>query len=208
MLASLRVAQGDPKGAIPLLRQALALKEKAFKPNHPQIANTLVNLAVTLPQAASTGGELTDSGLLQLESPRTPTLNPAQSDDPEPLLRRALLIYESAFGAEHRAVFSASFHLATCLHKKGRFSEAEPLYRRALAISEKVWGPEHSETASTMGMLAKLLHATGDLTGARLLMGRAYNIAAKTLGEKHPTTLDMKSTLNGLMMKLAPPPVN
>ena len=105
-------------------------------------------------------------------------------------------------------MFSTLFHLATCLHKKGRFAEAEPLYRRALAISEKVFGAEHSETASTMGMLAKLLHATGDLTGARLLMGRAYNIAAKTLGEKHATTLDMKNTLNGLMMKLAPPPVN
>jgi hypothetical protein len=39
-------------------------------------------------------------------------------------------------------------------------------------------------------------------------MGRAYNIAAKTLGERHPTTLDMKATLNGLMMKLAPPLVN
>jgi tetratricopeptide (TPR) repeat protein len=203
MLASLRVSQGDPKGAIALLRQALALKEKAFKPNHPQIANTLVNLAVTLPQEGFGKPGLTDAAL-----PTAALPNPAPSDESEQLLRRALLIYESAFGPEHRAVFSTSFHLATCLHKKGRFSEAEPLYRRALTISEKVWGPEHSETASAMGMLAKLLHSTGDLTGARLLMGRAYNIAAKTLGEKHPTTLDMKTTLTGLMMKLAPPPVN
>jgi hypothetical protein len=75
------------------------------------------------------------------------------------------------------------------------------LYRRALAIAEKTWGPEHAETASTMGMLAKLLHARADIAGARLLMSRAYNLATKTLGDKHPTTVDMKATLNGLMMK-------
>jgi len=59
-----------------------------------------------------------------------------------------------------------------------------------------------------MGMLAKLLHATGDVTGARLLMGRAYNIASKTLGDKHPTTIDMKATLNGLMLKQTSTHVN
>jgi hypothetical protein len=52
-----------------------------------------------------------------------------------------------------------------------------------------------------MGMLAKLLQATGNFNGAQLLMSRAFNIAAKTLGENHPTTIDMKITLNGLMMK-------
>jgi hypothetical protein len=71
---------------------------------------------------------------------------------------RALLAdtKNAAVPDEHRAVFSTLFHLATCLHKKGRFAEAEPLYRCALSIAEKVYGPEHAETTSTMGMLAKL----------------------------------------------------
>ena len=103
---------------------------------------------------------------------------------------------------------STLFHLATFLHKRGRFSDAEPLYRRALAVTEKTWGPDHPETASTMGMLAKLLQAMGNFSGAQLLMTRAFNVAAKTLGENHPTTVDMKSTLNGLMMKTLPPSVN
>jgi hypothetical protein len=59
-----------------------------------------------------------------------------------------------------------------------------------------------------MGMLAKLLQATGNFSGAQLLMSRAFNIAAKTLGENHPTTIDMKITLNGLMMKGLPANVN
>jgi hypothetical protein len=46
------------------------------------------------------------------------------------------------------------------------------------------------------------------LSGASLLMSRAYNIAAKSLGETHPTTIDMKTALNGMMMKSAPPQTN
>jgi len=117
-------------------------------------------------------------------------------------------LYEHALGSRNRAVGSTLFHLATLLHKRGRFSEAEPVYRRALSIAEKTWGADHAETASTMGMLAKLLQATGNFNGARLLMSRAFNIAAKRLGENHRTTIDMKITLNGLMMKGLPPNVN
>jgi hypothetical protein len=39
-------------------------------------------------------------------------------------------------------------------------------------------------------------------------MARAYNVASKALGETHPTTVDMKETLNGLMMKSASLQVN
>ena len=70
------------------------------------------------------------------------------------LLRRALLINESAFGYEHPSVGLSAYHLAACLHRKGRLQDAEPLYRRALAIYEKVYGSQNAETAGIMGMLA------------------------------------------------------
>ena len=52
----------------------------------------------------------------------------------EPLLRRALAIYEASFGSDHPAVATAVNNLALLLEATNRLAEAEPLFRRALAI--------------------------------------------------------------------------
>ena len=68
-IASVRQAHGDAAGAEPLLRQALAIVEKAYQPRHPQVAVSSRALAYVLSEKNE-----------PLEA--------------EQLLRRALAIYE------------------------------------------------------------------------------------------------------------------
>ena len=76
-LASLLTAKGDYAAAELLLRRAMAIDEKAWGPDHPQLAihlNNLASLFVAKGDYAAT----------------------------EPLFRRALAIDEKALGPDHR----------------------------------------------------------------------------------------------------------
>jgi tetratricopeptide (TPR) repeat protein len=103
------------------MRRTLAIDEKGFGPEHPNVAMDLNNLAQLL-QATNRLAEA------------------------EPLMRRALAIDEKSFGPEHPNVATALNNLAQLLQATNRLAEAEPLMRRALAIDEKSFGPEHPET--------------------------------------------------------------
>ena len=101
--------------AEPLYRRALAIYEKSFGPEHPNVATVLNNLAWLL----------RDTNRLA---------------EAEPLYRRALAIYEKSFGPEHPDVATGLNHLALLLSATNRLAEAEPLYRRALAIyGKELW---------------------------------------------------------------------
>ena len=58
----------------------------------------------------------------------------------EPLMRRALAIDESSFGADHPNVAIRLNNLAHLLKATNRLGEAEPLMRRALAMTKAVSG--------------------------------------------------------------------
>ena len=63
----------------------------------------------------------------------------------EPLMRRALAIWEELCGPDHPQVATGLNNLAQLLQDTNRLGEAEPLMRRALAIDEKAYGPDHPE---------------------------------------------------------------
>ncbi|MBV8234437.1 MAG: tetratricopeptide repeat protein [Acidimicrobiia bacterium] len=108
--------------AEPLLRRALALREQALGPDHPDTATCLHNLAA-----------LYDAQGRYAEA--------------EPLRRRALAVHERALGPDHPATATSLNGLALLYDAQGRSAEAEPLYRRALAICEQALGPDHPHTA-------------------------------------------------------------
>lgn len=76
-----------------------------------------------------------------------------------PLLRAALPVFESHYGAEHPLTATLHSNLALALKDHGRLEEAEPLLRRALAVREAVHGPTHLDTMRTMNNLAGLVEA-------------------------------------------------
>jgi tetratricopeptide (TPR) repeat protein len=181
--------------AAPLLRDALAIREKTLGPEHPDTAESLNNLAHLLQaQGDFAGARPLHERALAI---REETLGPEHPDTAEsrnnlasllstqgdlagarPLYERALAITEKALGTEHPDTATCLNNLASLLKAQGDFAEARPLYERALTIREKALGPEHLETAASLNDLAVLLSGQGDFAGARLLLKRALAIAA------------------------------
>ena len=153
-----------------MLESALAIREKALGPDHPDVADTLQSLGVV---ADSKGNY----------------------DQAEQLYKRALAIKEKALGPDHPDVADALQNLGVAADNKGNYDQAEQLYKRALAIHEKAFGPDHPDVASALHNLGQLAHAKGDYNQADQLFRRALAIYEKALGPDHP---DVAMTLQSL----------
>lgn len=149
-----RQQQANYAKAEPLLRRALAIRERVLGPEHREVALSLQNLA-TLQR---------DRG---------------EADESKTLFVRALNILEKVHGPEHPDVAVALESLAVLHHLHQDYSEAEPLYQRALAIREKVLGPEDPFVAQTLTNYADLLRRTGRKSEAEELEKRAKAIQAR-----------------------------
>ena len=99
--------------AIPLAREAVALREAALGPNHPDVGRSLGNLAQLLLATGDYAGA-------------------------RPLAERALRINEQAFGAMHPAVAASLGTLAALHHAMGDYGAARRLSERAVRITETV----------------------------------------------------------------------
>jgi tetratricopeptide (TPR) repeat protein len=170
-------ALGAYAQARPLYERALALREKRLGPEHPDTAETLNNLALSLREEGN-------------------------HEAARPLLERALAINEKALGAEHAATATSVNNLALLLRDQGDLAAARPLFERALASVEKAFGAEHPATAASLGNLGLVLKDEGDLAAARSLLERALAIDEKALGADHPDTANDLSNL-ALLLKQA-----
>ncbi len=144
-------ARGRFRSAEPLMRRALAIVERSYGPDHPDVAIRLNNLAQLL--------QATD-----------------RLDEAEPLMRQALAIDERSYGPDHPDVAIDLNNLATLLQATDRLDEAEPLMRQALAIDERSLGTDHPDVATDLNNLAMLLQATDRLDEAEPLYRRSAKI--------------------------------
>ena len=158
-----QVALAAYASARPLYERALAIREKALGPDHPDTATSLNDLAVLV----LAQGDLAAAQLLY---------------------ERALAIYEKRLGRNHPVIAVSLDNLAGLLQAQGKLASARPLVKRALAIRENALGPNHPDTASSLNNLANLLRAQGDLAAARPLYKRALAIREQELGPDHPDT--------------------
>jgi tetratricopeptide (TPR) repeat protein len=108
-IAMLLAVKAEHVEAEPPIRRALAIDEKAYGADHPEVAIDFNNLA----------------GLLKATN---------RLAEAEPLMRRALAIDENSYGADHPDVAIDLNNLAQLLKATNRLAEAEPLMRRALLI--------------------------------------------------------------------------
>jgi tetratricopeptide (TPR) repeat protein len=149
--------------ALPLLKRALAIREKALGSEHPDTAGSLNNLA----ELYSEQGEYGKA---------------------EPLYERALAITEKALGVEHPDMAASLNNLAALYYARGEYGKALPLFERALAIWEKALGGEHPLTATSLNNLAELYQAQREYAKALPLYERALAIWEEALGADHPET--------------------
>ena len=141
-------------------RRALAIREEALGPDHPDTAHSLNNLAELLRAQGRPGRRSRCSAgrwrsARRRWAPTTPTRPRASTtwrscSGPRAgtgrrsrCYRRALAIREAALGPDHPDTANSLNNLARLLQAQGRYGEAEPLLRRALAIFEATLGPEH-----------------------------------------------------------------
>jgi CHAT domain-containing protein/Tfp pilus assembly protein PilF len=207
--------QGRYEQAIPLAQRALAIREKALGPEHPDTAESLDDLAglyrataayskaeplyqralairekVLGPEHNDTAESLNNLGLLYRDT--------GAYAKAEPLFKRALAINEKTPGHKQSDTAIILSNLGSLYILTGDYAKAEPLYQRALAIREKVLGPEHNDTASSLDDLGLLYSETGAYAKAEPLFERALAISEKTLGPEHPYTAIILSNLSSL----------
>ncbi|RQH16733.1 tetratricopeptide repeat protein [Okeania hirsuta] len=144
-------SQEGYKDAEPLLHSALAINEKALGTDHPDIEDSLNNLAALY----YSQGKYTKA---------------------EPILQRVLTINEKALGTDHPHIVHSLYNLAQIYSEQGRYAEAELLLERALTINEKTFGVKHRNVAHSLKNLADLYYEQGKYKEAELFQQRALDI--------------------------------
>ncbi len=153
----------------PLQLRAIAIKEKAFGKEHPDLARSLNILA----------GFYRDTG---------------NYPESEKLHQRALAMREKLLG-EHPETALSLFSFAKLYQFQGKAEQAENLYKRSLTLLEKTVGGEHPFVVQAVTGLANLSSSQGKHDEAEALYNRALKIEERTLNADAP---DIARSLSSL----------
>ncbi len=204
---------GRYKEAEPLLREALAIRQRVLVPHHPMIAEAKRQLGVTLARDGriDEGIELLESSLTMMRTEfgdQHPDVAKAQADLGWCLLQRGRLDQAGALFASAHTTLRADPEtnpdlLATLLANKGALAKqlgdaaaAKAHYSEALQIL----GPDHTQSALIMGNLGTLHYALGEYEDAAREQRDAINILERRLAPNHPL---LGATLNNLALSLS-----
>ena len=111
--------------------QCLNVCQALFNGDHPNVANSLNNLA----------------GLYESQG---------RYSEAKPLYTQALEMRKRLFNGDHPDVANSLNNLALLYKSQGRYSEAEPLYTQALEMCDRILGVNHPTTATIRENLAIL----------------------------------------------------
>ena len=136
-------------------RHALEVAQRAYGPEHQNVAAILTNLGNV-------------------------ALQQKHYADAEGFHRRALAIQEQALGPEHATVGVGLSNLGDSLVLQKKFAEALPYLQRALAITDAKLGKEHPSTVYALAGLGAALVGVGRAADAVAALQRADGIAKKT----------------------------
>ena len=113
----------------------------------------------------------------------------------EPLLREALELRKTVFGADHQNTTTLLGSLAANLAAQGRLDEAIALQQDVLQGFRKNFGNESHWTAAESDRLARMLTDAGRVAEARLLADDSVRVHLATFGENHYRTALALATL-------------
>ncbi len=150
--------------------QALALREGALGPDHPDVSASLNDLANVY-------------------------LGQGRYDEAQSLYERALAIRERALGHDEAGIARSLNNLALVQCRQGRYAQAQALQERALSMLERALPPGDRDLAHALNALAGTYYVQGRYADAEPLYERALAIRELTLGPNHP---EVGSSLNDL----------
>jgi tetratricopeptide (TPR) repeat protein len=129
------------------LARALAIAEKAYGPEHPEVGTALMAMA----------------GL---------AMEQHKWDEAERLYRRALAMVEKAYGPDHLEVGYVLHNLATNIYWQGRTAGALPYLQRAVAVMDRALGANNVAVGKWLGDEAQVLYELGRWTELRPVLER------------------------------------
>jgi tetratricopeptide (TPR) repeat protein len=144
-----------------LYQRKIAIDLKALGPNHPSVGNDLNALA-----------------LLYVSQRRY--------KDAEPLLMKAMKIYEESYGNDNILVIKAQATLASVEYYLGNVEQAAQLYRTALSNGISTLGSKDLQTARILNELAFLYFQQGKLQEAATFYQWAMASTQGAVGEDNP----------------------
>ncbi|MEM7017956.1 MAG: tetratricopeptide repeat protein, partial [Pseudomonadota bacterium] len=155
------------------LKESVALREKAFNPNHPAVAVSLIGLA----------GVYYALG---------------DYEQSKPLYERAVKINETAFtnpDDQYRITVSLN-SLAEQHRTLAEFDKAEPLFKRALKIDQDKFGENSTKVSIRLNNLAELYRQSGDYAQAKELLEKALKIEQDALAKQETAPENVGIRLN------------
>jgi hypothetical protein len=169
-IAGILVGNGRAAEAEPLCVQALEIRRRLFKGDHPDVAQGLNNLA-SVRQALGRAAEA------------------------EPLYVQARGMNQRLFKGDHPAVATSMSNLAGVRQALGRAAEAEPLYVQALEMRQRLYKGDHPDVARGLNNLAVVRQLLVGAAEAEALYAQALEMQQRLFKGDHP---DVARSLNSL----------
>jgi TonB family protein len=151
-------AAGKFEGALPLAERALSLLEAKLGPQHPLVADAVVNVAATLNE------------LKQVERARQ-------------AYERAVTLFEANFGPDAEKTVNTREMLGWLYYRKRDYGKAEAALKSALAGREKSVGVESPQLLNSLTGLAAVYLATGEASKREAAYTRLLDVADKFQGK-------------------------
>ncbi|MEQ9622492.1 tetratricopeptide repeat protein [Coleofasciculus chthonoplastes] len=204
--------QGQYTQAMSLAKAGLALAQKLWVNDHPEVATSQNNLGLFY----KSQGKLAEAEPL-LQQAMAMRQRLFAHDHPhvasslnnlaylfesqgrlaaaESLLHQALAIWQRLFADDHPDVAQSLNNLAYLYQSQGRLEEAEPLYQQALAMRQRLFAHDHPHVASSLNNLAYLYKSQGRLEEAEAFLQQALAMWQRLFADDHP---DVALSLNNL----------
>lgn len=160
-LGALARGERNYKQAEKLYCRSLAILEKAFGLEHPDIAYSLNNLAALY-------------------------LDQGKKEQSEALFRRALRIREKALGPEHPSTTALLQQVTQLYMLQKRYGEAEPLLLKTLAIRERTSQQSPNELKDCLSTYALLLRKMKREPEAKRMEDRVRTLVSGTVSTVVP----------------------
>jgi len=144
-----------------IYRQSIAIRRKLWGEEHPELANTLDNLALTLKE---------QNKLVEAET----------------VVREALGMQRKLLGSEHPDVATSLYVLGLILESQGRLSEAEQVSRETLLLRRKLLPAQHWHLSDSVRLLAEVLEGQGKQVEADTLYYELFQIQRAGLKADDP----------------------
>src|SRR5262245_6604033 len=161
---------GGHTDAEALRKRGLAILEKLYGPDHPEIAANLTALASNY-------------------------MAQKRFSEVERLLKRAMAIREKLLSSEHSDHAWTMATLGEFYRKQGRLAEARKVLESALAIQEKTLEPHRLEMAITLQSLGEAYFAGNNLDKAQHVFERALAIREQNWGKNNRDVAETRTSL-------------